>query len=194
MLLLQKCDHFREQVHFDVVVYHSDLSRAEGYPGKIRVSTPAWLGITENDAFSCNYTSQNASAWQTYPPFSNVSWTSYLNLTHAPRTDYFDIEFPHGLTYADIVECNFSMTVDPDKVRLPGSGQTDGQVIFSPVMERRVIDSFPANNGDLQAMGQPVFLEVKMETLDCEDPLVWDTVTHLCPYANTLERRQVCMS
>ena len=149
------------------------------------------IGITDNDAFSCNYTSQNASAWQTHPPFSNASWASYLNLTHAPRTDYFDIEFPYGLTYADIVECNFSMTVDPDKVRLPGSGQTDGQVIFSPVMERRVIDLFPANDGNLHAMGQPVSLEVKMETLDCEDPLVWDTVTDLCSYANTLERCQV---
>ena len=197
--MLLRCNYlrqFRDQIHFDGVAYHSELSRAEGYPGKIRITTPSWLGITENDTFSCNYTSQNTSSWLTYPQFDNSSWDQHLNLTHAPRTDYFDIDFPQGFTYADIIMFSFSMTVDPDRVRVPGSGQAEGQVIFSPVMPRNQIDGFPTNaeKDNLQAMGEPVYVKVKMETLDCEDELVWEMQSSSdspCAEAPTVNKYQV---
>ena len=90
----------------------------------------------------------------------------------------------------------FSMTVDPDRVRVPGSGQAEGQVVFSPVMQRNQIESFPTNSDkdNLQAMGEPVYVEVKMITLDCEDELVWDTQTtsdQACAEAPTVHRCQV---
>lgn len=187
---------FRDRIHFDGIAYHSDFSRGEGYPGKIRVSTPAWLGFTDQDTFTCNYTSQNVSTWLTDPQLANSSWHAHLNLTHAPRTSYFDIDFPQGFTYADIIEFSFSMTVDPDRVRVPGSGQAEGEVIFSPVMPRKQIMGFPANSDkdNLQAMGDPLHLRVKMVTADCEDELVWTAqgVDKACPEAETVNKFQVC--
>ena len=87
---------------------------------------------------------------------------------------------------------SFSMTVDPDKVRLPGSGEAEGQVIFSPVMQRNVIDSFPTDAANLQAMGQPVYVNVKMNTPDCEDELVWESSSYqACSEAPTVHKCQV---
>ena len=86
------------------------------------------------------------------------------------------------------------MTVDPDKVRVPGSGEAEGQVIFSPVMQRNVIAGFPADSANLQAMGEPVYVKVKMTTPDCEDELVWDTQTssdYACSEAPTVHECQV---
>ena len=187
---------FRDRIHFDGIAYHSEFSKGEGYPGKIRVSTPAWLGFTDQDIFTCNYTSKNISTWLTDPQLANSSWHAHLNLTHAPRTSYFDIDFPQGFTYADIIEFSFSMTVDPDRVRVPGSGQAEGEVIFSPVMPRNQIMGFPATNDkdNLQAMGNPLHLTVKMVTADCEDELVWTAqgVDQACPEAPTVNKFQVC--
>ena len=86
------------------------------------------------------------------------------------------------------------MTVDPDKVRVPGSGEAEGQVIFSPVMQRNVIAGFPTDAANLQAMGEPVYVKVKMTTPDCEDELVWDTQSssdYACSEAPTVHECQV---
>ena len=46
-----------------------------------------------------------------------------------------NVPFSQGLTFRDIVTLNFSLTVDPDEFRAPGSGSAVSAIVFTPVCE-----------------------------------------------------------
>ena len=130
-------------VTVSTIIYHTNMSYAEGYPTIIRVITPNYLSFTDNDTFSTNYTLAHL-------PDVNVS----VNLTNSTNNvNYFDFIFPEGITYADIVELNFTMTVDPTKKRLPGTGVEETSIVLVPVCEQYVIDAYPLAAGDLTLCG-----------------------------------------
>lgn len=124
--------------------------------------SPDWLSfVAGNNTLVSNYSTQLNVISVTDP---DVTLTSGL-----VSNKYFDIVFPAGFTYPDIITFNFSLTVDPLESRLPGSGVTTATVLFVPVMMRNVIDSYPLPGDalNLNPMGKPVSVEVIMDTPEC---------------------------
>ena len=80
------------------------------------------------------------------------------NATHNVN-NMFDFVFP-SFTYVDIVELNFTMTVDPDAIRKPGSGNETAQVILVPVCDQNQIDGYPASDDDLTICGEYIQIPV----------------------------------
>ncbi len=153
------CSYFSERVYFNGYTYHTNISKAEGHPGRIRVISPNYLVFTENDTFTSNYSTQASIVMVTEP---NTTATT-------PLGKYFDLVFPAGFTYPDIITFNFSLTVDPNESRLPGAGVTTSNVLFSPVMERQVVDSYPAaaDAANLHPFGEPVAVPVTVDAPEC---------------------------
>ena len=55
-----------------------------------------------------------------------------------------DFEFTGGILFPDIIELNFSLTVDPLKERPVGSGEATSAVVLHPICMQSVFDSWPA--------------------------------------------------
>ena len=139
---------FREQVQFESIIRHSNMSRAEGYPTTIRIITPSDIVFALSDNFDTNYTLSNSVATATMDPLPNAT---------DPVTKRVDITFP-SLTYVDIVELNFTLTVAEG--RPIGSGDETTNVVLAPVCEQNVIDSYPVTAGDLAYCGDLVQIPV----------------------------------
>lgn len=112
---------------------------AEGYPTRLRVHLPSFLAYTPNDAFATNYSlSDNPD-----PVAVEVAQTTPDEFGN--HMQIVDFVFLGGVTYADIISFNLTLTVDPTGTRPPGSGQADGALALSPVCHQNVIDGFPAD-------------------------------------------------
>ncbi len=100
--------------------------------------------LTASDTFDCNYTSgaNRDEAVQLVQPDDFVTDLS------TDTDGVLIFKFPWGITYADIITCNFTMTVDPNSIRQKGSGNEDGAVVAVAVCEQQQIDSFPGTAGD----------------------------------------------
>ncbi len=125
-----------EKLEVASVIYHSENSTAEGYPGILRVIAPAYMSFVEgSDTFSTNYTSTLNETNLTVDTFGGGGGT-------------FDFVFGGGLTYADVVQLNFTVTVDPTLMRAVGSGVEDSALVLTPVCVRNVFASYPPDDAD----------------------------------------------
>ncbi len=131
------------------VLYHDLDSRAEGHPGRLRVSLPKFLSL--EDSYSTNYTSANGAT-----PHSSL----------VPVGDaVFDFVFEHGMTYADIVSLNFSLRVDPDGTRIPGTGPDTTSIVLTPLCHMNQFGGYPTtapstDAASVKKCGTPVAVPV----------------------------------
>jgi len=118
---------------------------AEGKTTRIRVLGPKYLAYEADDeqSLSTNYT-------LTGTPSQNVT------IQRGPNSFVgipIDIEFGHGLKFADIVSVNFTMTVDKNQQRPVGSGRSETAVVFHPLCKQNVFSSYPANDNTYVSCG-----------------------------------------
>ncbi len=125
----------------EAVIRHLETSKAEGYPGIIRVITPMYISLTEEDKsrVTTNYTDGRLV----------IKDYTIEYLHGATHVHTFDIIFQDGITFPDIIELSFTLTVDPTGLRLPGSGAEASTIIMSPICHRNIIDDFPLVQPDL---------------------------------------------
>ncbi len=131
-----------------------NTSRAEGYPASVTVVSPSYLTFEAAQAVVTNYTTVTGDMEVKDKDDAVVA---------ADQDGVFSFEFPGGITYADVIALNFTMTVDPNGQRPKGSPDETATVVFIPSCEQQVIDSYPANAGDKTTCGthQAVTVEVK---------------------------------
>lgn len=55
--------------------------------------------------------------------------------TFEKQSGSFDFMFPYGISFPDIIELNFTMTVDPTEVRPVGSGIETAAIAISPLCD-----------------------------------------------------------
>ena len=118
---------------------------AEGYEGIIRVYSPSFLAFTDGDTFTSNYTTANATV-------NATCYSDHDPVTNGYRFDHVDFIF-NTLNFPDVIELNFTMTVDPTELKAVGSGLDTSPVTMKPLCKRRVVDSFPATVGEIHSCG-----------------------------------------
>lgn len=110
--------HFRDTIYISSIIKHDKFSTREGYPTVIQIIVPPYLAYKEDiDTFTSNYTSNGNE---------NVT----VAVTN-PSTVHF--QFPQGISFPDIVELNFSMTVEMEGNRPVGSGVQSSSIVFVPI-------------------------------------------------------------
>ncbi len=153
------------------MIRHAEDSKAEGHPGYIRVITPRYVSYTPLDSFDTNYTDLGNSSHPVAEPVDLLNATSGQQQDHH-HTNMFHFVFPFGISFPDIIELNFTLTVDPLGVREVGSGREPSAVLLVPVCGRNVIDGYPSDTPDdifgLQdACGDPLAIPISTMAPGC---------------------------
>ncbi len=138
----------RDTIEVTSVIYHSDLSKAEGYPGIVRVIAPRYMSfVVGADTFSTNYTATLNASDESLTNLTVVDLTpSASDAPDTPDEHTFDFVFRGGVTYGDVIELNFTMTVDPAAMRAVGSGVEDSALVLSPICVRNVFVLYPPDD------------------------------------------------
>ena len=137
---------------------------AEGYPTIIKIILPKYLGFTSNNNFTSNYTINN----------------SQLDKATMATTDddrNLEITFPRGVTYADIIEFNFTLTVDPNELKELGSADETLLLASLLICNQSIIDDFPSEGNELRLCGEITTGPVTVSALQCYNSL---TFQHEC--------------
>ena len=130
-----------------LIIYHdatsTTRSMAEGKTTRVRIIGPKYLDyIDGTNSFQTNYTlGENANEGVTFEKGPSNAFSND-KLSGIPT----DIQFSHGLKFADFVSINFTMTVDNDAIRPVGAGIQETAVIFHPLCIQNVFESYPENN------------------------------------------------
>ena len=124
-----------------LIVYHnadgdSARSMAEGKTTRIRLIGPKFLDFDPNsDTFTSNYTLNGTAN-------AGVTFEKGPEKAGLPT----DIQFTHGLKFADFVSINFTMSVDKDGIRPVGAGNMETAVVLHPLCIQNVFESYPTDN------------------------------------------------
>jgi len=148
---------FSYKVNFTTLIYHSNESKAEGYPTYLRLYTPNYISYTDTDNFTTNYSLANS---QLEVSVKDVNEND-AGLTAEGTFDLIHFEFPMGISYPDIVELNFSLTVDPTQMRRPGTGLEVAAVVAEMVCDQYQIEGYPVDEGDLTNCGTHEVVNVR---------------------------------
>ena len=120
-----------DQVSFTTMIRHSNTSQAEGFPGIVRVSLPAYLSFTPNNSFVTNYNTT----------FTGTQVTLGGNLTaDGSYIHHVDFFFNAGITFPDEIELNFTLTV---KSVTAGSGSEAPVVVLRPICQQNLVEGYP---------------------------------------------------
>eukprot|EP00094_Tigriopus_californicus_P011496 TCALIF_11101-PA protein Name:"Protein of unknown function" AED:0.09 eAED:0.09 QI:0/0.77/0.73/0.95/0.48/0.58/46/1495/2737 len=111
-------------IHVESLIYHDMDSSIEGYPTKIRVITPKHIALMEDNIVKANYSLNHSSDDALMIP------DYYSNDT---LLGGFDIVFPQGISFPDIISLNLTLTVDPENIRKPGSEEEVATIVLSPI-------------------------------------------------------------
>ncbi len=76
----------------------------------------------------------------------------------------FDFVFSGGVTFADIISFNFSLTVDPTGLRVEGTPDAEGAVALAMVCTQNEYDAYPDPAETDKTCGETVLLPVKVTT------------------------------
>lgn len=76
-----------------------------------------------------------------------------------------DIAFHGGLTYADVVDLNFSLTVDPLASRPPSNGPDKAAIILQPICVQNVINDYPAVDSVAQRCGDFATINISLSPI-----------------------------
>ncbi|XP_042876943.1 uncharacterized protein LOC122256377 [Penaeus japonicus] len=105
-----------------------------------------------------------------YVSWVNLSdtWTPNItgNLTTNP---YIDFDFDY-LFFTDILEVNFSVTIDPDKILPKGLGLVNATTILRLACETNTLP------GTMKYCGNTSFVQYQIDGSDCNSPLGLDTM------------------
>jgi hypothetical protein len=124
-----------DHIQIRTVIFHdANTSKAEGYPTRVRVLMPTFMAYTSTDSMLSNYSTSNGT-------------TVMIEPATYPISDFFDLVFPAGISYPDILWLNFTLTVDPLGKRLPGSGVSSSAVVLSPICQQMAVNSYPSPAG-----------------------------------------------
>ncbi len=157
---------------------------AEGYPARIRIQTPTFLTyIAGVNTIESNYTT--TSTMNIYPngssPVSNLLGLSAGAV--AWNKGYIDIEFADGITYADYINLNFSLSVDPNKELPVGMGIKNSSIMITPICKRSEFDNpadspnkYPLAGEDFVACGPIMPIDFRLDVSECYDliPIHYD--------------------
>ncbi len=86
--------------------------------------------------------------------------SAHFNAATSTISDSVDFVFQDGVTFADIIDFSFNLTVNPDDYRPKGSGEADGFVVLSMLCQQNVYDSYPAAGEEVMPCGDPVQMPV----------------------------------
>jgi hypothetical protein len=84
-------------------------------------------------------------------------------------TDYFDIEFVDGITYADFISLNITMTVDYLGTEMVGAGVVNSSVVMYPIcklggfLNPITSSKYPLDAEDYLACGPMAAVDVMTE-------------------------------
>jgi len=92
----------RDIMNITSLIKHSNMSMAEGHPGIVRIITAHYISYLDTDNFTTNYT----------------LGVSVVNNT----VGEVNFVFEKGITFPDVIELNFTLTVDPELKRGVGAG------------------------------------------------------------------------
>jgi len=118
-------------VQFTSVIYHNNnltsglISRAEGWPlARLRILGPSFM---------------------VFDPAVNTVMSNYTgNLTIVNQSVVpLEIEFPTGFLFPDVVQVNFTLTMDPYGDRPIGSGELIVSVVAAPICQQTPFWGFP---------------------------------------------------
>jgi len=120
--------------------------------------------------------------------FDNVTVVDVSNRTRdAHDTHLFDFRFNEGITFPDIIELNFTLTVDPTKQRAIGSGTERSVIVVSPVCRRIPHNGVPAlGGGNFEMQEQCGDLVDVGFTSDAPDCFHEIDLSHSCFTASTM--------
>lgn len=154
----------------DAIIRHSDESKVESFPGLVRVITPHYLSFTADDLVSSNYTVASGEQVTAKALDDTESAVFHANA--------FDLNFPRGITFDDVINVTFTMTVDPNELLEKGSGVDTPNVVLSPVCHQWVRSNYPVVDPvDPPAYqfrtqcGDPVSVKVAIETAECYETI-----------------------
>eukprot|EP00094_Tigriopus_californicus_P011497 TCALIF_11102-PA protein Name:"Protein of unknown function" AED:0.05 eAED:0.05 QI:9/0.85/0.90/1/0.6/0.47/21/323/1445 len=130
-----------DTIYVQSVIKHDEMSTREGYPTFIQVIVPHYLTYKENsDSFLTNY--------------SSIGNDEIVTVTVA-NTSGILFQFPQGISFPDIVELNFSLSVEMDGKRPIGSGVESSAIVFAPICfhsGHNKTNSSVSNCGSLRAL------------------------------------------
>ena len=136
---------FREKLDIKLIVYHnadgdSARSMAEGKTTRIRLIGPKFVDFDPNsDTFTSNYTLDGTAN-------DGVTFEKGPQIGGKTSGIPTDIQFTHGLKFADFVSINFTMSVDKDGIRPVGAGNMETAVVLHPLCIQNVFESYPTDN------------------------------------------------
>ena len=136
---------FREKLDIKLIVYHnadgdSARSMAEGKTTRIRLIGPKFVDFDPNsDTFTSNYTLDGTAN-------DGVTFEKGPEIGGKTSGIPTDIQFTHGLKFADFVSINFTMSVDKDAIRPVGAGNMETAVVLHPLCIQNVFESYPNDN------------------------------------------------
>lgn len=81
-----------------------------------------------------------------------------------PIPGYVRFTFEQGITYADIITLNFTLTVDPDDERVIGSDEETSTIVISPSCQLVDIDPAITYDNDIRACGDMVHVPIKVDS------------------------------
>ena len=128
-----------------LIVYHnadgdSARSMAEGKTTRIRLIGPKFVDFDPNsDTFTSNYTLDGTAN-------DGVTFEKGPQIGGKTSGIPTDIQFTHGLKFADFVSINFTMSVDKDGIRPVGAGNMETAVVLHPLCIQNVFESYPDDN------------------------------------------------
>ena len=128
-----------------LIVYHnadgdSARSMAEGKTTRIRLIGPKFVDFDPNsDTFTSNYTLDGTAN-------DGVTFEKGPQIGGKTSGIPTDIQFTHGLKFADFVSINFTMSVDKDGIRPVGAGNMETAVVLHPLCIQNVFESYPTDN------------------------------------------------
>ena len=161
-----------DTVEIKALIYHINGSKAEGKPARIRAMLPRYVkyvtdSSTKNDSFLSNY------SLPTQSPHSNEP----VDVVAGTEGTYVDFIFKEGILFPDVIELNFTVTVDPDFLIPVGRGEEDHAIVLTAVCDQEQIHGYPADDSKLTSCGEMYTEPMKTDVAECYDII---TITQDC--------------